>query len=226
MRFTIRSPAHRPSDESAGTLKVVRAAKRVFLASGGSQFSIRAVAREAGLSMGAVQHFYPTRVQLLAAVLEHVVNEYEAEWERVSRDFPFNGEERLAQALDYLARDITQTETRQFFFALWALSGHNPFAAALQEQMYAHHTRNLAAFVGAARPAYSERECFDAAVQITALTEGLMLFTAPGAKHFASRAGVIRAVRGAVKKLLSRDIAAGSQDAAEPAPRSPAKVKA
>jgi len=226
MRFTIRSPVHRAYDESAGTIKVVRAAKRVFLASGGSQFSVRGVAKEAELSMGAVQHFYPTRDQLLAAVLEYVVNEYEAEWERVSRDFPFNGEERLAQALDFLAGDITQAETRRFFFALWALSCHNPFAAALQEEMYAHHSRNLAAFVGAARPDFSERECLEAAVQIAALTEGLMLFTAPGAKHFSSRASLVRTVKKAVRKLLSADGPVGSMDAVDSEPRLPAKLKA
>ena len=73
------------------------------------------------MSMGAVQHFYPTRDQLIAAVLEYVTNEYEAEWERVIRDFPFNGEDRLMRAVDYLVSDIQLPETRQFFFALWVL---------------------------------------------------------------------------------------------------------
>ena len=49
MRFTIRGPEHKPYDESEGTLKIVRAAKAVFLASGGSAFSIRGVAKEAGM---------------------------------------------------------------------------------------------------------------------------------------------------------------------------------
>jgi AcrR family transcriptional regulator len=205
MRFAIRSPEHKPYDESAGTLKVVRAAKLVFLRSGGSQFSIRRVAKEAGMSMGAVQHFYPTRDQLIAAVLEHVTNEYETAWEKVSRDFPFNGEDRLMRAIEYLAGDIMQTETRQFFFALWALSCHNKFAATLQDEMYGHHSRNMAAFIGAARPDFGERQCLEAAVQIAALTDGLMLFTAPGAKHFPSRAALVRTVKRAVKKLLSAD---------------------
>ena len=203
MRFTIRSPDHRPYDESAGTLKVVGAAKLVFLRSGGSRFSIRGVAKEAGMSLGAVQHFYPTRDQLVAAVLEYVTNEYEAEWERVSRDFPFNGADRLMRAVEYLAADIMRTETRQFFFALWALSCHSKFAAALQEEMYKQHARNLAAFVGAARPDYSERQCLEVAVQIAALTDGMMLFTAPGTKHFSSRAALVRTIKRAVDKLLA-----------------------
>ena len=207
MRFTIRTPEHKPYDDSAGTLKIVRAAKSVFLASGGSQFSIRGVAKQAGLSMGAVQHFYPTRDQLIAALLEYVTNDYEAEWERVCRELPFNGEERLMRAIEYLAGDIFLTETRQFFFSLWALSCHNKFAASLQEDMYAQHARNLASFVGAARPDYSERECLDAAMQIAALIDGLMLFTAPGTKHFASRGALVRTVKKAVTKLIAAEAA-------------------
>jgi len=203
MRFTIRSPEHKPYDFSAGTLKVVRAAKLVFLRSGGGQFSIRGVAKQAGMSMGAVQHFYPTRDQLVAAVLEYVTNDYEAEWERVCRELPFNGEDRLMRAVDYLAADILQQETRQFFFALWALSCHNKFAATLQEEMYAHHSRNIATFVGAARPDFSEKSCLETAMQIVVLIDGLMLFTAPGAKHFPSRAALSRMIKRAVRKLIS-----------------------
>jgi AcrR family transcriptional regulator len=205
MRFAIRSPQHKPYDESAGTLKVVQAAKSVFLRSGGAQFSIRGVAKEAKMSMGAVQHFYPTRDQLVAGMLEYVTNEYEIEWERVSRDFPFNGEDRLMHAIEYLAADILEQETRQFFFALWSLSCHNNFAATLQEEMYAHHIRNMATFVGAAKPRFSERQCVDTAVQIVALIEGLMLFTAPGSRQLGSRASLVRSLKRTVTKLLVSD---------------------
>ena len=220
MRFRIRSPEHRPYDESAGTLKVVKAAKRVFLASGGSQFSIRRVAKEAGMSMGALQHFYPTRDQLLASVLEFVTNEYEAEWEQVSRDFPFNGEDRLMRAIEYLVGDVQSTETRQFFFSLWALSCHNKFSATLQEEMYAQHSRNVAAFVGAARPDFSERQCLEAAIQIIALTDGYMLFTAPGSKHFSSRAAFVRVAKKTVRKILAPDdLVEATMEREEPEPR-------
>src|SRR6185312_163913 len=144
MRFSIRSPGHRPFDENSSSLKIVKAAKQVFLRETDSGFSIRSVAKEAGLSMGAVQHFYPTRDKLLAAMLELVVNEYEAAYERVFSELPFNGEARLLGIIEYLALDITRAETRQFFFALWALGCRNKSVAALIEEMYSHHRRNLA----------------------------------------------------------------------------------
>jgi AcrR family transcriptional regulator len=203
MRFHLRAPEHRAFDENSSSLKIVKAAKRVFLRATDSGFSMRNVAKEAEMSMGAVQHFFPTRDELMAAMLEYVVNEYEAAYERVFSELPFNGEARLLGVIDYLALDLTRPQTRQFFFALWALSCHSPFAAALVEKMYSHHRRNLAAFVGAARPALSEEKCLEAAVQIAALIDGLMLFTAPGARHFGSRAAVARTVRAAVERLLA-----------------------
>jgi AcrR family transcriptional regulator len=218
MRFEIRLPKHRPFDESEGTLRVVKAAKQIFLRSAGTQFSIRGVAKEARMSMGAVQHFYPTRDKLIAAMLEFVTNEYGDAWEKFCRELPVTGEGRLMGMLDYLANDITLHETRHFFFALWALSSHNKFAAALQEEMYAYQTGNLAVFVGAARPDFSERECLEAAIQITAYNDGLMLFTAPGSKHFASPAALTKIFRRNVMHMLSAD-------RADPASQRPNVVK-
>jgi len=203
MRFSIRSPGHRPFDENSSSLKIVNAAKQVFLRETDSGFSIRNVAKEAGLSMGAVQHFYPTRDKLMAAMLEFVVNEYEAAYERVFTELPFNGEARLFGVIDYLALDITRPQTRQFFFGLWALGCRNKFAAAFIEEMYSHHRRQLAALIGAARPAFSEEKCFEIAVQVAALIDGLMIFTAPGTRHFTSRAALGKSVKASVKKLLT-----------------------
>ena len=174
----------------------------MFLRSAGARFSIRGVAQEAGMSMGAVQHFYPTRDQLIAAMLEFVTNAYGEAWEALGRKLPLTGEDRLIGMLDYLADDIANQETRQFFFALWALSSHNKFAAALQDEMYAYQIGNVAVFVGAARPAFSERQCVEAALQITALNDGLMVYTAPANKHFSSQAALTRLFRRTVMQML------------------------
>lgn len=203
MRFAIRTPGHRAFDENSSSLRIVKAAKQVFLRATDAGFSMRSVAKEAGMSMGAVQHFYPTRDKLLAAMLELVVNEYETAYERVLKELPFNGTARLLGIIDYLVLDITRPETRQFFFALWALGSHSRFAATLMEEMYSHHRRNLAAFIGAARPGLSEEQCFEAALQVAALIDGLMLFTNPAHKHFSSRAALARMVKASVQKLLS-----------------------
>jgi AcrR family transcriptional regulator len=202
MRFLIQSPPHRAFDESETTLRIARAAKHVFLKSGGSSFSMRTVAKEAAMSVGALQHFYPKRDKLLAAMLEFVVNEYEEAYDRVFSSLPFNGEARLLGAIEYLCSDIQRQETRAFFFALLALSCHNKLAAGIVSDMYSHHVRNLAAFVGAARPELSEERCHELALQIAAIVEGFMVFTAPGAQQFPSKSSLAETTKRAVLDLL------------------------
>ena len=155
------------------------------------------------MSIGAVQHHYPARDQLLAAMLEYIVNDYDAAYQRLFSGLPSNGEARLIGAIDYLTRDLCNQETRSAFFSLWALSCHNKFAAALVDESYLHHRRNLAGFIGAARPGFSQDQCFHAATAIAAMLEGLMIFTGSGMRHALDPTRLTAVVRAAVTRLLS-----------------------
>jgi AcrR family transcriptional regulator len=183
--------------------RILRAAIRLFIREGGAGFSARGVAKEAGVSLGAVQHFFRTRDQLLTAMLERILADYAENYEKVAAEFPFNGEARLLKAIEFLVSDAWRPDTRKFFFNLYALSCNNAFAAKRMNELFAHHRRRLAGYVGAARPHLSEEECFDIALQIAALLEGLLMYTAPGAKSVSSRERMTEIVKDAVLRLIS-----------------------
>jgi len=153
--------------------------------------------------MGAVQNFFPTKDRLLAAMLEYVANEYEAVYQRLFRKLPVNGEARLYAVIDYLVDDLWREDTRHFFVGLWALGVHDARARELINQMYAHHRRNIAMFIGGARPGFSDAQCYETALLIGALIEGLILFTAPRSPHRLSRVSLRRSVREAVARLIA-----------------------
>jgi AcrR family transcriptional regulator len=199
-----------PAD-SPRVVRILVAAKRVFLRDGAAIFSGRTVAREAKVSLGSLQHFFPTMEGLLVAMLEYVTNEYDEAYERAFRRLPFNGEARLRAAIDYLISDIWRPETRSFFFGLWALSCHNRFAERIMNEMYAYHCGNVAAFVGAARPNLSEKECKAVSMQIAAYIDGLMLFTGRGAKRGVSRQEFHDMVVASVLRLISINGATDSE---------------
>jgi AcrR family transcriptional regulator len=199
--------------ETPNSRKILQAAKQVFIREGGAGFSARGVAKEAGLSLGAVQHFFPAKRDLLAAMLEYVVNEYEGAYQRLCDRLPMNGETRLLGVLDILVADIWKRDTRKFFFGFWALACHDAAAGKLLSEMYAFHVRRLGAFLGAARPDVPERRCEELAIQIAALIEGLMLFTAPSGKRFATRERMRRLVKKTALRLLSEDRTAPSSAA-------------
>ena len=191
--------------QTPNSLKILQAAKRVFIRDGSGKFSSRGVAKEAGASLGAVQHFFPAKHDLLAAMLEYVVNEYESAYGKLCEQLPMNGETRLLGVIDILITDIWKKDTRKFFFGFWELACHNPTAGRLLDEMYVFHVNRLGAFIGAARPALSQVRCEELGMQTAALIEGLMLFSAPRARPLATRARMSRMVKESVLRLLTED---------------------
>lgn len=187
---------------SAGRMRILQAAVDSFIRDGGAAFTARGVAKEAKMSLGAVQHFYPAKEQLIAAMLEYVIADYRRAYERLEAELPYNGEARLLAVVDYLVLAAWRPESRKFFFNLYALSCHNTFAAKLLNETYAHHRHRLAAYIGAARPKLSEQACFDLALQLSALTEGLMIYTAPGAHAVTPRRRLTETTRETVLRMI------------------------
>jgi AcrR family transcriptional regulator len=196
---TVRRVGYR---ETLNSLKILQAAKQVFIRDGSEKFSARGVAKEAGLSLGAVQHFFPTKRDLLAAMLEYVVNAYEIAYQRLCDRLPMNGETRLLGVLDILIADIWKRDTRKFFFGFWALACHNSAAGELFSEMYSFHVKRIGTFLGAARPGLSEKRCEELAIQIAAMIEGLMLFSAPRGKRFTTRERMSHMVKETILRLL------------------------
>lgn len=202
MKFRFSGIPPVSQDKSAGALRVLLAAKRTFIHVGGGGFSARAVAKEAGITLGAVQYFFPTTELLLAAVLEFVVNEYETAYDALFQKLPYNGEARLLGVVDVLLSSNWETETRQIFYGLYALSCHNDFAGKLMEAMYDRHVQHLASLIGGARPHLSETRCYELAVHIAATIDGTMLFTGRARKGAITRSALLRVVQEGVLDLL------------------------
>lgn len=162
--------------------RILRAARAVFVREGAAGFSARRVAKEAQLSLGSVQHVFPTSDALLVAMLEYVITAYDDGYADMVAKLPLNAAARWQAVTDYLVDDIFRPDTRRFFWGFWALGAHNRLAGTLVREAYDHHRRSLAGFVAALRPELDERECLGIAVQVAALIEGAMLYTAHAAK--------------------------------------------
>jgi AcrR family transcriptional regulator len=191
------------NDHSPNGERVIKAAKAVFIRDGASVFSARRVAKEVGLSLRSVQHYYPTTEKLLAAVVDLVIYEFESAYEELYKKLPFNAEARLLGVVDILLASNWQQDTRRVFYGLYALSCYKKFAAKLLERMNARHTHQLAALIGAARSHLSEKQCMELAIIVAAMLDGTMLFTAPGEERLISKAALSQSVRDSILALLN-----------------------
>jgi len=186
---------------------ILRAARTVFIRDGSSGFSARGVAKEAGMSLGNLQHFYATKDTLLAGMLEYVFDKFQSDYERVLAGPPHEPEERLLTRMDQLVLGAFDPDNRRLFLGFYALASQNRFADMLVDQMLERMTSNTAALISAARPSLSHARCLEIAVQLAALIEGLMLFTSTrGAKRNGPEA-LIATVRRSVRQLIALDAA-------------------
>ena len=55
---------------------ILEAAEQLLIDSGYHNFSMRKVATKAGVSVGNLQYYFPSKDKLLAAVLDHVIQNY------------------------------------------------------------------------------------------------------------------------------------------------------
>jgi AcrR family transcriptional regulator len=203
MKFQFLAKPHVDFDESLNSVRILSAARRVFIRDGGAAFSTRRVAKEANVSLGAVQHFFPSKNDLLSCMLEYAVNQFEGGDQSVFEKLPVNGRARLLEVIDIFTEDLWDSDCRQFFFNFWALAAHNDAAAELREALYRHHVNRLAGFIGAAEPTITESRARELAVQLAAMIEGLMLFVGARYVEADSREKMSEMIKKTVLTLLS-----------------------
>jgi AcrR family transcriptional regulator len=195
-------PRRSDKDQSSNGERVLKAAKAVFIRDGAAVFSARRVAKEVGLSLRSVQHYYPTTEKLLAAVVDLVIYEFESAYEELYKKLPFNAEARLLGVVDILLTSNWEQDTRRVFYGLYTLSCYKKFAAKLIDRMNRRHTHQLAVLIGAARSNLTEKQCMELAIIVAAILDGTMLFTAPGESRLISKGALSEAVRSSILTLL------------------------
>jgi AcrR family transcriptional regulator len=97
-------PAHRTQEERRAETqaKVLDATIRSLLEYGYAQTTTRQVAALAGVSPGAMAHYYPRRVDLVSAAIDRLVEQHVQTWSAMSDSLPAKRGERLSALADRL----------------------------------------------------------------------------------------------------------------------------
>ncbi|WP_432514762.1 TetR/AcrR family transcriptional regulator [Kineococcus sp. SYSU DK001] len=187
--------------------EVLRAARTAFVRDGGAAFSVRAVAKDLGISLGHLQHFFPTRQDLLFGMLDFTTAQYWATYDAfvtVPGDSP---ERRFHRVVDYFVRDAEDPEVAGFFVEFWSLTARDPQARARLQTLYDRNQRELAHCIAAVRPDLSGDRVGELAAQSVMVIDGYIVhgFSADTSRV---RAGAVRA--GVAALLLGMVEAAGA----------------
>jgi AcrR family transcriptional regulator len=134
---------------------------------------MRAVSREAGVSLGLVNYHYDDKTSLIGAALRHIEEQDVA---LVEPDPALAPERRLRAALKRVADpEFLTTEYLSLRLQLWALAQAHEDFERINSEAQKRYRAGLAALIRAARPDLSRRECDRRAADIDVLQNGLWL---------------------------------------------------
>lgn len=153
--------------------RILEAVLRLLSLQGISGVSMRAVAREAEVSLGLVNYYYEDKTSLIRAALHRIE---EQDIAMVEPDLTLEPEERLRAALKRVADpEFLTTEYLSLRLQLWALAQAHEDFERINTVAQKRYRAGLAALVRAARPELSRGECDRRAADIDVIQNGLWL---------------------------------------------------
>ncbi|MFI1204583.1 TetR/AcrR family transcriptional regulator [Streptomyces sp. BHT-5-2] len=181
------------------------AAESVLVAKGNADASLRAIAGEAGVRVGHLQHYFPTRADLIKAVLERALDRSlerlaETTGLRMSREdptvieVPEGGRAEPAEVVAVVLAEQEDPQLVRLYVEVWALAARDDEIAAVVREFYLKYVAHVEAYVQQGRPEWSADFCRARAETFVALVEGAALM----------RSGIAGSRSGAMDEQLAR----------------------
>ena len=171
----IRTGKHEKGRRKAA--HILEQATQVLIRDGYSQFSLRRVAEAAGATLGNLQYYFPTKRDLIEAMLVHVITGYVEEFDRLMAEVEGRPQEQLAAVLSYVIRDLTSPRTTVLFPELWSMANRDRAVQQYVEDLYETYRRIVADLIARINPDLSPGQVRLLTIFITSSIEGHTPFT-------------------------------------------------
>ncbi|MEV5204307.1 TetR family transcriptional regulator [Streptomyces sp. NPDC053720] len=155
---------------------ILDAAEQILFESGYGELTMRAVAATAQTRLGHVQYYFPSRTELIAAVLRRTLDR---SLDRLAPLFT-NATAHTPPDAEGLVRQLLAEHDDprlvRVYAELWALAGRDEPIATVLRTFYGDYQDHVAGFLRARIPALPDTVCQARARVFTVLIEGAALF--------------------------------------------------
>ena len=158
--------------------ELVEAAAGLLAQHGEAGFNLREVANAVGIKLASLQYHFPTKADLISAILQQTLETYLDEIEAELAALDGSPKAQLEAAFWALSRidDLDDVEVR-LEIHLWSMAQNDPSVRAALQNYHRFYINKLADLIVAARPEIEKDEAKKRAVLIASMQEGSMLFT-------------------------------------------------
>lgn len=192
------------SPKGANTIgTILKAARNVFIRDGHAGLTMRKVAAEAGVVVGNVSYYFPSKRALLEAMLREELADYVEEH---IRQFETDRDSPLDILLNVVTFYVANGRTSYaFFYQMWGYAGSDESAKQLIRELYRPIGRFIYYLVKAANPSFSDARVRQIVLQIFSLEEGVKLFIGMGPEND----GALRTAERDIRDWTRRIVEAG-----------------
>lgn len=158
-----RTIRHKPSETTDKGLErsaaILNAARVLFATEGWARLSMRAVAAKVGVTLGTVQHYYPTKEALVQAMLEGTLEDMQTAADNIVTAHAGASEAaRFREAMRYFVETLATPLALGTFTELRAMASRDPKVAALMTTVLLRAAKSIARRLRELTPHASTKE--------------------------------------------------------------------
>lgn len=153
---------------------------RVLAFEGDASATMRSIADRIGISLAAVQYYFPTRRELLKNTIEKCIGTDARKMHDLVDDLSIDPRDSLHKVIKIHVSASRDPFISKFFTALWALASHEDEVLEIVNEFYESECNKYSVLIKRANPKLTTEVCDARAALLMAQIEGLVLFIAPG----------------------------------------------
>jgi AcrR family transcriptional regulator len=180
---------------------IIEVAKGLLLEGGSLEFTLREVAQRAGISISNLQYYFPTRLAVLRAVVEPVIDAWLSELRR-ALDVEASPRVMMDALIERALEDAKNAERTALWWHFVSLAAIDPECSQLLDEWYEEVTPGIAKFVRAIDPACKPADSLHRATLLIAMADGISFQLGAGRRKRNYTRGLDAKFRAAVDCIL------------------------
>lgn len=161
-----------PTKGAIRAAALLDAAEQVLTTQGNANAAMRDFAAAAGVRVGHLQHYYPTRADLIRAVMARALTRSLDRLAAVTDTPQTVSREESEQLIRILLGEQDDPATVRLYVEVWALSAADDEVSVVVRDFYSQYIAHVERIVACAQPDLDGTACTAAAQTIVSLLEG------------------------------------------------------
>lgn len=156
--------------------QIVQAAEKVLIEHGHAALTLRRVADECGLRVGHISYYFPSKHQLIRALLESLIASYQGDLAEIEAANAEDAEAMLTSLMIYWMKGNETIKTSRTFVEIWSMGNSDPHVREEITKFYSRGRGRFSSIFAIINPKLNETELDALAVFTISMLEGIMVF--------------------------------------------------